>query len=58
MTNFQNMSNFQKFIQLHKKETPLLLGNVWDLNSAHLFEKAGYEAIGTSSAAIANSLGY
>jgi len=52
------MTNFQKFIQLHEKETPLLLGNVWDANSALLFEKARYEAIGTSSAAIANSLGY
>ena len=52
------MTNFQKFIQLHQKETPLLLGNVWNVKSALLFEKAGYEAIGTSSAAIANSLGY
>jgi len=52
------MTNFQKFIQLHQKETPLLLGNVWDTKSALLFEKAGYEAIGTSSAAISNSLGY
>jgi len=52
------MTNFQKFIQLHKKETSLLLGNVWDAKSALLFEKYGYEAIGTSSAAIANSLGY
>ncbi len=52
------MTNFQKFIQLHEKETPLILGNVWDVKSALLFEKAGYEAIGTSSAAIANSLGY
>ena len=52
------MTNFQKFIQLHQKESPLLLGNVWDEKSALLFEKAGYEAIGTSSAAIANSLGY
>jgi len=58
MTNFQNMTNFQKFIQLHENDTPLLLGNVWDSKSALLFEKYGYEAIGTSSAAIANSLGY
>jgi len=52
------MTNFQKFILLHKNETPLLLGNVWDVKSALTFEKAGYEAIGTSSAAIADSLGY
>ncbi len=52
------MTNFQKFIQLHENDTPLLLGNVWDAISALSFEKAGYEAIGTSSAAIANSLGY
>jgi 2-methylisocitrate lyase-like PEP mutase family enzyme len=35
-----------------------LIGNVWDVASAKLFEEAGFKAIATSSAAIANSLGY
>jgi len=52
------MENYQRFRNLHYKETPLLLGNVWDDKSALLFEQAGYDAIGTSSAAIASSLGY
>lgn len=47
-----------KFFQLHHQEKPLLLGNVWDAHSAKLAEKAGYEALGSSSHAIAYSLGY
>ena len=52
------MNNYEIFIQLHQQNEPLLLGNVWNAHSAWLFEKNGYKAIGTSSAAIANSLGY
>lgn len=36
----------------------LLLGNVWDVQSALLHKKLGFAAIGTSSGAIAASLGY
>ncbi len=46
-----------QFQQLHRQDSPLLLGNVWDVNSALLFQKLGFKAIGTSSAAIATSLG-
>ncbi len=46
-----------QFQQLHQQDSPLLLGNVWDVNSALLFQKLGFKAIGTSSAAIATSLG-
>ncbi len=56
--NFKAMNNYEIFIQLHQQNEPLLLGNVWNAHSAWLFEKNGYKAIGTSSAAIANSLGY
>lgn len=35
-----------------------MLANVWDVASARLVERAGLKAIATSSAAIANSLGY
>jgi 2-methylisocitrate lyase-like PEP mutase family enzyme len=52
------MSQFETFRGLHKKGDPLLLGNAWNVHTAKLFESNGYKAIGTSSAAIANSLGY
>jgi len=45
------------FKELHHQETPLILCNVWDATSAHIAEKLGYQAIGTSSAAIAKSFG-
>ncbi len=52
------MSLFEKFVELHTSESPLILGNVWNVQSAKVFEKLKFKAIGTSSAAIANSLGY
>ncbi|HEX9513941.1 MAG TPA: isocitrate lyase/phosphoenolpyruvate mutase family protein [Puia sp.] len=52
------MSYFTTFSQLHKKSTPFLLGNSWDVHSARIFEANGYQAIGTSSQAVAKSLGY
>ena len=36
----------------------LVIGNCWDVASARIFERAGFQAIGTSSAGIAFSLGY
>ncbi len=53
-----NMNNHQLFRNLHEQNSPLQIGNVWDVNSALMFEKMGYQSIGTSSAAIADSLGY
>jgi 2-methylisocitrate lyase-like PEP mutase family enzyme len=52
------MSSFETFSQLHQQATPFVLGNSWDVNSATLFEAAGYKAIGTSSMAVAGALGY
>lgn len=52
------MNNHQKFRELHKADKLLHIGNVWDVNSALLFEKMGYPSLGTSSTAVANSLGY
>lgn len=46
------------FTSLHHQPTPLLLANVWDAASARAAQQAGYQAIGTSSAAIAAMLGY
>jgi 2-methylisocitrate lyase-like PEP mutase family enzyme len=52
------MNLFETFVKLHKNVVPLLLGNIWDVNSAKIFEESGYKAIGTSSQAVAKSLGY
>ena len=52
------MSHFETFKQLHHKPSPFLLGNIWDVNSAKVFEAAGYKAIGISSQALANTYGY
>jgi len=52
------MDHYQEFKLLHEQKNPLQIGNVWDVQSALLFEKMNYKALGTSSAAIANSLGY
>jgi len=52
------MSLYQQFYQLHYSDTPLLIGNVWDAGSAVTFQQAGFKAIATSSAAVANTFGY
>lgn len=52
------MSTFETFLQLHQQAEPFLLGNIWDVNSAHILEAAGYKAIGTSSHALAATFGY
>lgn len=52
------MNNIQTFRQLHQAGHPLLLANAWNVQSARIFEKSGYKAIGTSSGAVAHSLGY
>ncbi|BBV65804.1 TPA: isocitrate lyase/phosphoenolpyruvate mutase family protein [Kluyvera ascorbata] len=46
------------FTQLHHQSAPLLIANVWDVPSALAAQRAGYQALGTSSAAIADMLGY
>ncbi|PKH54993.1 isocitrate lyase/phosphoenolpyruvate mutase family protein [Shewanella sp. Choline-02u-19] len=45
------------FKDLHRKELPLLICNVWDVSSSLIAERNGFSAIGTSSAAIAKMLG-
>lgn len=46
------------FTALHQQNTPLLMANVWDAGSARAAHETGYQALGTSSAAIAAMLGY
>lgn len=52
------MKDYLQFKKLHQQSKPLLLGNVWNVQSAKVFEQLGFQAIGTSSAAIAHTLGY
>lgn len=52
------ITKFEEFRKLHYNETPLLLGNVWNVQNALQYEKLGFKAVGTSSAAIASDLGY
>lgn len=44
--------------RLHHEGRPLILPNVWDAASARVLALAGFPAIATASAAVAESLGY
>lgn len=52
------MNNYEKFYQLHHTEKPFVLANAWNVKSTQVIEQNGYDAIGTSSGAISNSMGY
>jgi 2-methylisocitrate lyase-like PEP mutase family enzyme len=52
------MNRFDQFLKLHHEEKPLLIANVWNVQSAKVFEKKGFRAIATSSSAVASSIGY
>jgi len=52
------MNNYEKFLQLHHQEKPLIIANAWNPKSAQVIANNGYAAIATSSGAIAESLGY
>jgi 2-methylisocitrate lyase-like PEP mutase family enzyme len=52
------MDLYQTFYNLHHQSRPLVVGNAWNAKSAQIIEKAGFDAIATSSGAIADSLGY
>lgn len=51
-------SKVTQFRDLHQQDMPLLIGNVWNAQSAKIFANAGYKAIATSSSAVAATLGY
>jgi 2-methylisocitrate lyase-like PEP mutase family enzyme len=48
---------YERFMALHTREGGLVMPNAWDAVSALVLKKAGFEAIGTSSAALAATLG-
>ena len=51
-------SKFKKFTDLHQSAGLFVLPNAWNAKSALLFQEKNFPAIATSSAAVANSLGY
>ena len=46
------------FRELHHGPRILVLPNAWDVASARVFEELGFPAVATTSAGVANSLGY
>jgi 2-methylisocitrate lyase-like PEP mutase family enzyme len=48
---------YERFLALHRREGGFLMPNPWDGTSALLLKEAGFEALGTSSAAIASAMG-
>lgn len=52
------MNKYEQFKALHHSEEILLLPNAWDVPSTLSFKEAGFTAIGTTSWAIAEVLGY
>lgn len=55
MNRNQVLAEFRK---LHQEDGPLMLGNVWDAHTSKLAQEAGFKALGSSSHAIAFTLGY
>ncbi|WP_298518168.1 isocitrate lyase/phosphoenolpyruvate mutase family protein [uncultured Kordia sp.] len=47
-----------EFKNLHNQDKPLIIANVWDVPSTKTAEELNFQAIGTSSSAIASLLGY
>lgn len=47
-----------RLLELHHREEPLVLVNAWDAASACIVEQMGFPAVATTSAGVANVLGY
>src|SRR6201996_3567931 len=48
---------YERFLELHQQPTGFVMPNAWDGLSALLLKEAGFQALGTSSAAFAFTLG-
>src|SRR4029077_6751045 len=48
---------YERFLALHEREGGFIMPNAWDGTSALLLKQAGFEALGTSSAALAAAMG-
>ena len=55
MTQSQKAAHFRS---LHQGPNILILPNAWDAATARIFEVAGFPALGSTSAGVANALGY
>jgi len=51
-------NRFDEFLALHHGNDLLRIGNVWNAQSAKIYGAQGFKAVGTSSAAVAASLGF
>jgi 2-methylisocitrate lyase-like PEP mutase family enzyme len=51
-------TSVEKFAGLHQSSDLFVLPNVWNARSALAFQECGFPAVATSSAAVADSLGY
>jgi 2-methylisocitrate lyase-like PEP mutase family enzyme len=51
------MSQYEEFLALHQRPNGFVMPNAWDGLSALLLREAGFPALGTSSAALAATLG-
>ena len=58
MSTDEQKSKANAFRAMHRGGKILRLPNAWDVASARVFEDAGFEAIATTSAGVAFSLGY
>src|SRR3954468_21717772 len=56
-TERSNKSNAERFFELHRGESPLLMPNAWDAGTAKVFESLGFEAVATTSSGFAATLG-
>src|SRR3954462_10815924 len=45
------------FLALHRRDTPLLIPNPWDVGSTKLLASLGFEALATTSSGFAATLG-
>jgi 2-methylisocitrate lyase-like PEP mutase family enzyme len=48
---------YERFRALHEQEGGFIMPNAWDGTSALLLKEAGFQALGTSSAALASAMG-
>ncbi|MEO8398571.1 MAG: isocitrate lyase/phosphoenolpyruvate mutase family protein [Ignavibacteriaceae bacterium] len=58
MKNSNQAEKAKIFLELHKKNEPLILPNIWDSIGARILEANEYPAIATASAAVSASLGF
>jgi 2-methylisocitrate lyase-like PEP mutase family enzyme len=57
MDPFEIQQRSARFVDLHDRPEVLVLPNPWDAGTAKLLENAGFEALATTSAGLAFSLG-